>query len=403
MPSARGAVLLAIVLCALLPACSGKKRRAAPPDAGPADGSNASDASSASANDSAAAVTAFPELAELPRAQPLRQIELPTRIDVPRFETHGPLISGGLAVIASSQLGFAALDWRAGKIAWSKAAGAHVAPPLSLPSGDLVLLGDCATPPQSDEPLLGCLRVVAASGADRSYGAVVGERALAEAMRSPGAQRAWVLDGEHVAWQRGDTVVTVELATGRASRGAAPVPPLVVRYKDDGVVISLDEEGQLTGRALGSKPARSWTAPGRFAALIGTVPGQPYETPMLRVVRASAVRGMDGAAPGAYFDVLDLDAMTAAGGQAAFPSPGIQLLGTASGPGASAALAVRLDRSLRRDYIVAYTATARIAWAYPLPVMMRADPVGLAIADDAVLVFHDGDTLTVLPPIEGDP
>ncbi len=121
---------------------------------------------------------------------------------------------------------------------------------------------------------------------------------------------------------------------------------------------------------------------------------------MLRVVKASAVRGLDSAATHAYFDVLDLDAMTAAGGQAAFPAPGIQLLGTASGPGAAVALAVRLDRSLRRDYLVAYRATGRIAWAYPLPVMMRADPVGLAIADDAVLAFHDGDTLSVLPPVE---
>jgi hypothetical protein len=406
-PSLRSLAFVAIGLAAGLAGC-GTKKRAAPdattkPDGGaPRDGG--SDGGTVEATDGAAAD--FAELAEMPRARAVREIELPTRIDVPRFEVHGPVVSGGVAVVASSQLGFAAIDWRRGALVWSKPAGAHVAPPLVLGSGDLVLLGDCVTPPPTDDlggaAVLGCLRVVTSEGADRSYGAVIGAPALAAQMRSPGEQRAWVVDERHVAWQRGDARATVELSTGQASSGAAPRPPLVVRYKAAALEISLDDEGELSARPLAAgarKAAPAWKAPGRFAALLGTVPGQPYESPMLRVVRASAVRGLSGP-PGAYFDVLDLDAMTAAGGQAAFPSPGIQLLGSASAAGAATALAVRLDRSLRRDYVVAYTSSARIAWTYPLPVIMRSDPVGLAVTEDAVLAFHDGDTLTVLPPVE---
>jgi hypothetical protein len=415
MQHVRGARLLATVTVTAtviavafgLSGC-GKKRQASGEAGAPAAPPTDARTPSLDAHGADASLTDFAELAGLPRAAAVRAIELPTRIDVPRFEVHGPVVSGGVAVVASSQLGFAAIDWKQGKLMWSKPAGSHVAPPLVLASGDLVLLGDCAVPPSladlGDAALLGCLRVVTSAGVDRSYGAVLGEPALAERMRSPGEQRAWVIDERHVAWQRGETSATVELATGQARRGAPPRSPLVVRYKSTELEISLDDEGALSARKLGEpsgkKPAPVWKAPGRFAALLGTVPGQPYESPMLRVVRASAVRGVNGPTSGAYFDVIDLDAMTAAGGQAAFPSPGIQLLGTGGGTGAAAALAVRLDRSLRRDYVVAYTSSARIAWAYPLPVMMRSDPVGLAIVDDAVLAFHDGDTLTVLPPAQ---
>lgn len=380
--------------------CGCGKRRSTARDAGPtADGRDARDGGDkADAAGEAGATEVFAELAELPRVVAVRTVELPVRIDVPRFEVHGPVVSGEVAIVASSQLGFAGLDWRRGKLLWSKAAGTHVAPPLVLGSGDVVLLGDCASAPDTEQPVAGCLRIVTSAGVDRSYGAVIGEAKLIGQLRAPGEQRLWQLDEDRVGWRRGAATAVIDLATGRVTAGAPPEPGLIVRYRSAELAIGLDE-GELTGRSLDGKRT-VWTAPGRFAALLGMVPGQAYEAPMLRVVRASAVRGVGGAPSGAYFDVLDLDAMSAAGGQAAFPAPGILLLGTGSGPGAAAALAVRLDRSLRRDYVVAYSRTARIAWAHPLPVLMRTDPVGLAVTDDAVLVFHDGDTLTVLPPIE---
>jgi hypothetical protein len=340
----------------------------------------------------------WPELAGLPRARPVRSIELPVRRDVPRFEVHGPLISAGVAILASSQFGFLGVDWQRGEVLWSKPAGRHVAPPLVLPGGDLALLGDCATPPPTELPVLACLRVVTSGGADRSYGAVHGAAELAADLAGGGPMRTWLIDDERVAWQRGEHVVTVTLASGVATRGAPPPPPLRVRYRDRALEILLEDDG-LRARSL-ERGRPAWRAPGRFAALLGVVPGLPYETPMLRVVRSSTARSGGPPSAFAYFDVLDIDALTAAGGQAATPAPGLQLLGTTALPGGTAALAIRLDTSLRRDYVVAYTSSARLAWTYPLPVQLRTDPVGVGIADDAVLVFHDGDTLTVLPPIE---
>jgi hypothetical protein len=35
--------------------------------------------------------------------------------------------------------------------------------------------------------------------------------------------------------------------------------------------------------------------------------------------------------------------------------------------------------------------------------MPRPDPVGIALTRDAVVVFHDGDTLTVLPELSAPP
>jgi hypothetical protein len=355
--------------------------------------SRASDAAPAG---DAGALERWPELASLPRVVPVQVIELPVRIDVPRFEVYGPLISGEVAIVASSQFGFTAVDWRHGKIAWNKPTGAHIAPPVALADGTIALLGDCATAPQTELAVMGCLRVVTSAGADLSYGAVVGDAELAKRMRGPGPQRSWRIDDRHLAWQRGDTSVTIDLTTGRAVADAPAPAPLRIRYRDSELEITLDD-GLLSAKDRAGRIA--WRAPGRFSAILGQVAGQLYESPMVRVVIAAAARSGASAVASSYFDVLDLDAMSAAGGQAAFPSPGIQLLGTASGAEAEAALAVRLDRSLRRDYVVTYTSGARIAWCYPLPEVLRTDPVGLAISDQAVLVFSDGDTLTVLPAI----
>lgn len=345
----------------------------------------------------------FPELAELPRTRPLRILELPARLDRPRFDVHGPVLlpdEPELAVVATSQLGFHAVSWRTGKVAWSRAGGAHVAPPVVLPGGDVVLLGDCAVAPDLEEPVLGCARVVSASGADRSDGVVVGPPALAARAAAPGPQRAWALDERHVAWQRGEHALTLELPAGRARAGAPPPPPVRVRHGDLELAITLDDDGQLRAHRVGGRGELVWQGLASFTALLAVVPARGHDSPMLRLARPSSVRSVGASSSGSAFDVLDIDALTGTGGQAATPAPGIQILASASGPRQSAAMVVRLDRSLRRDYVIAYTSTAHVAWVYPLPEALRPDPVGLAVAADAVLVFHDGDTLTVLPPIE---
>ncbi|HEY5923911.1 MAG TPA: hypothetical protein VIV11_19665, partial [Kofleriaceae bacterium] len=102
--------------------------------------------------------------------------------------------------------------------------------------------------------------------------------------------------------------------------------------------------------------------------------------------------------------VFDIDATGSLHGQVSLsPAPGIGLIGHGIDSVGNVAMAVRLDTSLERDYIAGYAANALLVWTYALPRMPRADPVGIAVAHDAVVVFHDGDTFTVLPELSAPP
>jgi len=348
-------------------------------------------------HDAAAAVEArptppWPELADYPRVEPVRVIELPARPDVPRFEVAGPVIAGDVAVVASSQLGFAAVDWRRGQIVWTKPAGEHVAPPL-VRGDSVVLIGECVSPPGvGDDHLLGCVRVVTTAGTDEAYLAIHGNPKKVQAFAAAaGAQDVWP-DGEKaVRWRRGDAAVTVDLMTGVATPAAsAAPPPLVIQYQDRRWDITL-----LDGRIVARDPKGKelWATKEAFTALVGAV-WLPGQSPGVRVARQTAFDHQP------EIMLHDIDATGSLHGQVAVkPAPGIQLLGWSVSPVGDAALAVRLDNSLRRDYIAAYTAAALLAWVWTLPDTPRADPVGVAIAPDAVVVFHDGDTFTVLPAL----
>jgi hypothetical protein len=114
------------------------------------------------------------------------------------------------------------------------------------------------------------------------------------------------------------------------------------------------------------------------------------------MVRVAHLEGVSGRG---FVEVLDIDATGSKRGQAAFPVPGIQLLGHASAADGGVALAIRLDTSLRRDFIARYDGRGNLLWVWPLPDALRSDPVGVAIAsDDHVVAFHDGNRVTVLPP-----
>jgi len=334
----------------------------------------------------------WPELADYPRIDPVRVIELPARPDVPRFEVGGPVIAGDVAVVASSQLGFAAVDWRRGQVAWTKPAGEHVAPPL-VRGDSVVLIGECVSPPDvGDDHLLGCLRVVTTAGTDEAYVAIHGKPKQVQAFAAAaGAQDVWP-DGERaVRWRRGEAAVTIDLLTGVATPAAsATPPPLVVQYKDRRWDIT-----QVDGRivATGKQP---WATKEQFTALVGAV-WLPGQSPMIRLARQTVFDRTPEVV------VHDMDATGSLHIQTAKPVPGIQLLGWSASSIGDAALAVRLDNSLRRDYVAGYAANAMLMWVWTLPDTPRADPVGVAIAPDAVVVFHDGDTFTVLPELSAPP
>src|SRR5262249_19168877 len=88
----------------------------------------------------------WPELARFTRVLPVHVVALPAKPSIPRFDVGGPAIAGEIAVVASSQFGFIAVDYHRGQIAWSKPAGLHVAPPLAR-GGTFVLVGECLSPP----------------------------------------------------------------------------------------------------------------------------------------------------------------------------------------------------------------------------------------------------------------
>lgn len=390
----RPALLVAIAVVA---GC--KSPRRAPDDAPPAPAVPRGAAPAAPPIDAAAR---WPELAGDTIIAPVRVIALPTRGDRPRFEVGGPVLVGDVAVVASSQFGFLAVDWRGGTIAWSKPAGEHVAPPAPI-HGGVALIGGCATPPEvpDGEQLVGCLRMVSPAGADLAYLAIRGKpAAVAPFLAARGAQHVWPdAAARAIRWRRGDQAIRIDVGSGAARPVDPTPPPLVIEHAGARWEIHHDA-GKLVARG-----AHPWSTERTYTALIGAVhlPGRP---PALRVANLGAFGDdgpRDGPQDGPQIDVIDLDATGARPAQAAARAPGIGLLGWGTSPVGDTALAVRLDRSLRRDAIVGYAANARRTWVYPLPEVTRVDPVGVAIAPDAVVVFHDGDTVTVLPQLSAPP
>lgn len=347
----------------------------------------------ATLRDAAVAVDAgvLAELAKLPLVDPVRVIALPAKLDAPRFTIGGPVLLGDLALVSSSQFGFSAVDFRRGQIAWTKPAGSHVAPPL-VDDGNAVLIGTCINPPAipDGEELLGCMRIVTPTGSDQAYIAIRG-RGVDEFQASAGDQRVWTSKGS-VIWKRGDAAVAIDRLSGVARPAPAASPPLVVTYKTKSWDIRRTEDGVI--EATGTP---SWKTESTYTALLGAV-YIPEQAPMVRAVRAGRHQGQP------EILLFDIDATGSLHGQVSLsPVPGIGLIGSAVSKVGNTVMAVRIDTSLERDYIAGFAANAALQWVYPLPHMPRPDPVGLAITHDAVVVFHDGDTVTVLPELSAPP
>jgi hypothetical protein len=376
-----GRVAASLTVIALLAACKGKhasEDAAMPRDAKLPD-----------------AAAAWPELTGMTHVEPVRVVALPVKPTTPRFELGGPALAGDVAVVASSQFGFVAVDYHRGQIAWAKPAGEHVAPPL-VRGGDVYLIGECVSAPEvpAGERLLGCLRTVTPTGGDRNYVAIHGRAPeLVDFALGAGLERVWAEDERTIMWRRGEHAVAVDPITGVAKPARADDPALVVHYKGRTWQIFQTPEARIAAREHGKL---AWSTERAYTTLLGAVylPGQ---SPMVRVSTAGAFGGHP------ELLLMDIDATGSLHGQVARPVPGIGLLGHAIDAVGDTALAVRLDASLQRDFVVGYAANAMLMWVYPLPRQPRADPVGLAIAPDAVLVFHDGDTLAVLPELSAPP
>jgi hypothetical protein len=339
----------------------------------------------------------WPELASFPLIEPERVVALPTQQSTPRFDLGGPVALGGVAVVSSSQFGFVAVDYKTGQIAWSKPAGLHVAPPITRAGGTFLLIGECFAPPPvpAGQTLLGCARTITPAGVDQGYIAIHGDAKTVDAFANePGVQRVWSLGDREVMWRRGDLAVIVDPVSGIATPTASAVPPLVVTYKDRTWSITHGDDGHIVAVDGRGKPA--WHTERAYTELLGAV-YLPEQSPMLRLSNAGRYRGHP------ELSLMDIDATGSMHGQVAFPVPGIALVAHAIDSIGDVALAVQLDASLDHHFIAGYAANSLLMWVYPLPRVQRADPIGLAVTPDAVLVFHDGDTLTVLPELSAPP
>ena len=386
-----------LVACALAGAGCKSRREAArqdtvpveaPRDGGPADGGAPSDAS------------AWTDLAELPLTTPLREVILPSRADVPRFDVGGPVVWNEIAVVGSSQLGFAAIDWRRGALVWTKPAGTRLAPP-AVRGGSFVLIGDCLSPPEvpAHELLLGCMRSVTPAGADEAYLAIHGTEAAVDAFsHAAGTQDVWAT-GDRIRWRRGELAISIDPISGVAQPAPVEPPALAVDYKGRHWDIT-HADGKIVAHAKGKD---AWQTEHAYGALLGIV-WLPDQAPMVRV---ATITGRYGSPE---VRLLDMDATGSMNGQAAWtPVPGIAVLAHAISPVGDAALVVRLDKTLRHDYLAGYAANALLRWVWPLPDAIRVDPIGVALglddqrAPEAVVVFHDGDVVTILPELSSPP
>jgi len=351
-----------------LAACKGKhavRDEAAPP---PRDAASSIDAPAA-----------WKELADLPQVDALRTVALPIDRARPHGDAYGPIAAFDVAVVSSPRLGFVGVDYKTGTLAWKKPGGEHVAPPVAVADG-FVLISDCArseTAPHG-EIVLGCLRVVSATGADRSYVVIHGKAALDD-----GPNRVWAIDAHTIRWRN----VVIDIFTGAATATAAADPPLVVHHKHKTWDITRTADGKVV--AKGTPP---WQTERSYTTLLGAV-YLPEQSPMVRL----SSRGHFGGAPELL--LFDIDATGSLHGQVARPVPGLELAAHAIDAVGDVALAIHLDDE--RDFIAGYAANALLMWVYALPPKHHA--LGVAIAPEAVVVFCDGDTLRVLPELSAPP
>jgi hypothetical protein len=322
-------------------------------------------------------------------------VKLQVSNSAPLFDAVGPVVDGDVAIVGTSQLGFVAMRWRDGTIAWTKPAGLHLAPPI-FKGEHWHLISECPRAIAEDQSqiILGCLRVVARNGSDVAFLAIVGEaKALSPFASATGTAQTWSIatSGGTIGWQRGDVAVAIDPVTGAAKPTDATAGHKYAEIKAKQMRFSLEDEKLV---ARNADAAEQWRIGDRFTALLSVVRGATHEAPMVRVARFSARFN-----PRGELDVLDVDATGSRHGQAAFPTPGIGLLGFHCNELGGCALAVRVDSTLQHDLVVGYSATGKQLWVHALPEIARADAVGVAVTKDATLVFHDGNSVTSLPGI----
>ena len=289
------------------------------------------------------ATSAWPELASIAKVEAVRVVALPVKPGVPRFDLGGPVVLGDVAVVASSQFGFLGVDYHDGHIAWTKPAGEHIAPPV-VTGGSVALVGDCLDAQPVHDVLLGCVRIVTATGADQGYLAVHG-KGLEAFASEPGEPHTWAIGDHAIRWRRGDAAVDVDLMTGLAKPAPAQEPAVVVSYKQKTYAITQDEDG------TSARQRRDHVADDAHVLAADRRGILPEQAPMMRAPRTP---GPTQASPRSTCSISMRPARCTARSRSrcpASPSSGTRSTRSATprSPFASIVARARLHRRLRRE------------------------------------------------------
>jgi hypothetical protein len=382
------ALCVAIATLGALGACRGKGGKKPPRDAAPVIAADAG-------------ATATTPLAAMPKARPRWTVTLDAA-PVPAIDVHGPILVGDAALVAGSAIGITGIDTKTGTILTRRAAAGSVG---IAPIDDerALAIGNCtdAIKPPRGDALVGCYVVM-----DAHHEAVYGAGSIV----APAKDAA----------QLGGGATTLFVAAGP--------PRLVFVGRDDPdapwlrFVLADPPRGEVPAEAIEPRDVPT----GARAPHVSLPAGQLWVVDDVLEVRhhdpdalsnRSSVMNV-AAAPGALHALDDdrvrafrlvpgeraiqpaiIDPSTLALDDLGTAVPGIDLLAAAHGA-KGYAVAVRLDTSLTNDYIAAFTVDGTLSYAYPLPPPPsggRALPVGIAMTDDAVVVFHDGTTVSALP------
>lgn len=396
----------ACVALAMLAACRGESReRPAPAPA----------ATEPAPDEPGAAGGAGPEPAWVTR--------VPATPGMPVLEAaEGPVLAGDLVLVASSSIGFAAVERATGAVRWQRRGEEQPQRPIAR--GDLALLpGRCAAeiddaPPS--RPVAGCVEEVAlASGelARRRWVIAPGPTPRPRVLGAVGDALIWGADG--VVWiDRGDPVVIATHAEGATPlavtlteagalvvwrdaietvvRGEAggfeagtrrELPDRILRGVTDpvavGEVLALVVDDVLQGWHPASGQV-AWRASARMSYAPGSVVRRD------EIVRAVALDG--------GLHVVDIDPARGAIVREGERRPALQASSARFDAAGGLMVAVRPSVSLLRDQVMAFDADGRHRWTWdvPVPTAARLDPVGVDGDERDVFVFYDGRELARL-------
>ncbi len=259
----------------------------------------------------------------------------------------GPLVMAGVAIVASSSIGFVGVRVSDGEVLWRQRGEER--PEAPEQHGELAwLIGQCIylvpeLPPPPERGVRGCVTIV-----EPKSGAI-----------------------ELRQWLEGDP----------------PVPPMglpTTAIELDGKTVRAADETLL----VDERPVQ---LSGRFATVPGTLAPGPRPQTVIAVDQRGGI--------GPVIVDLSIASIVHAGDRV----PAVQVLSAATGAAGDMALALRLDGSLMNDEVAYFDAKGALIWRWPLPRPQkpRLEPVGLALVPDGVVVFWEGNRLAKLPTVEG--